>query len=171
VAVQAEAARRDAGPNGPAEQRVRRYATRVTVVLLVLCSAVLLTGFYGSGVNLGRLVRVPERYNIKEDHCVRWADVKVRGETQWVRVCAEWLRTSDPSGETHKFQKETQVVKSADGKLYFDDGQLVDRRLWYVALFVIVVAAAGVAVRRYLVTRYRSRLLAGEPVGANHLSS
>jgi hypothetical protein len=171
VAAQADAARREAESNGPAEQRVRQYATRVTVVLMALCSAVLLTGFYGSGVNVGGLVRMPERYNVKEDHCVRWADVKVRGEEQWVRVCSEWLRTTDPSGETHKFQKETQVVKAADGKLYFDDGQLVDRRLWYVALFVIAVAAAGVAARRYLVTRYRSRLLAPDPVGANHSSS
>jgi hypothetical protein len=146
--------------NLSAEQRVRRYASVVTAVAIVMCSTILLVGLYGSGINLGELVRVPERFNPIQDICVRLTWVKVVGEDDRVRLCAEWIQLADSSGETHKFQKETQVVKAADGKLYFDHGQLVDDRLFVVLAFVIGVAAVGIVAIRYLVARYRVRLRA-----------
>lgn len=156
--------------NPSAEQRVRRYAAIVTAVAIVVCSAILLLGLYGSGINLGELVRLPEKFNPLQDICVRLTWVKVSGQDDRVRLCAEWIQLTDPSGETHKFQKETQVVKAADGKLYFDHGQLVDDRFFVVLAFVIGVAALGIFAIRYLVARYRMRLLACD-VGPHASSS
>ncbi|HZS10600.1 MAG TPA: hypothetical protein VFA38_00025, partial [Nitrospirales bacterium] len=60
--------------------------------------------------------------------------------------------------------------KAADGKLYFDHGQLVDDRFFVVLAFVIGVAALGIFAIRYLVARYRMRLLACD-VGPHASSS
>src|SRR5574341_408626 len=138
--------------------KVRRYASWVTVLMIVLCNAVFLFGIWGSGVNLDRLIRFPEIFNPKQDICLRQTWHRVAGLEEPVRLCSEWIQLSDPSGETHRFQKETKVVQGADGKLYFDHGVRVDYRLFLFVVFVAAVVASGVIVKRHLVTRYRLRL-------------
>jgi hypothetical protein len=75
-----------------------------------------------------------------------------------VQLCHEWINLSDPSGKTHIFHKETKVVRGGDGKLYFDHGAQVDYRLFLLAAFVATVIALGVATKRRLIARYRTRL-------------
>jgi len=138
--------------------RLRRYTHRVTAALILLCNAVLLVGVWVSGVNLDTLFTTPDRFNPNKDICVRQSWHKVAGLERPVQLCFEWINLADPSGETHKFQAETQVVKGADGKLYYDDGMRMDYRVFLLGAFVAVVVALGLALKRYLIARYRERL-------------
>lgn len=151
-----------AGLEAQRRAKVRRFAAWMTALMIVGCNAVFLLGIWGSGVNLDRLIRFPEVFNPKQDICLRQAWHRVAGLEEPVRLCSEWIQLSDPSGETHRFQKETQVVQGADGKLYFDHGARVDYRLFLFIGFVAAVVVSGMLLKRYLVTRYRVRLeLAG----------
>lgn len=138
--------------------RVRRYTTGVTVAMIVLCNAVFLFGIWISGVNLERLIRIPDLFDPVQDICLRLGWHRVAGLNEPVHLCSEWIHLSDPSGETHKFQAETRVVQGADGKLYFDHGSRVDYRLFVLAGFVVAVIALGLMLKHYLITRYRGRL-------------
>lgn len=139
-------------------QLVRRYTYRVTAILIVLCNAILLLGVWVSGVNLDTLFTTPDRFNPAKDICLRLSWHKVGGVERPVQLCYEWINLSDPSGDTHKFQAETQVVKGADGKLYYDGGVRMDYRVFVLAAFVVAVVALGVTLKRYLIARYRGRL-------------
>ena len=101
-------------------ERLRRYSYVVTAAMIVLCNGVLLLGLWGSGVKLDSLIRIPDPFNPMKDVCLRLSWHRVIGLEEPIRLCSEWINLSDPSGETHKFQKETQVVQGGDGKLYFD---------------------------------------------------
>ncbi|MGH7208599.1 MAG: hypothetical protein ACREIL_04355 [Nitrospiraceae bacterium] len=154
-----DAARREQqGQEELQADRVRRYAYRVTAALIVLCNAVLLLGVWVSGVNLDTLFTTPDRFNPVKDICVRLSWHKVAGVERPVQLCYEWINLSDPSGDTHKFQAETQVVKGADGKLYFDDGVRMDYRVFILGAFVAAVVVLGIALKRSLIARYRGRL-------------
>jgi hypothetical protein len=139
-------------------RKLRRYSLGVSVVMIVVCNAVFLAGLWWSGVNLDALVRTPDVYNPAKDICVRLSWHKVTGGHDPVKLCNEWINLSDPTGETHKFQKDTKVVQGADGKLYFDHGDQVDYRFFLLAVFVMAVIAGGMALIRYLIARYRIRL-------------
>ncbi len=154
--------------SGAAEQRdsqVRRYASRVTIGVILLCNSVLVLGIWVSGLNLNRLVRTPDVFNLKEDVCVRYGWHRVAGVERPVRLCSEWINLSDPSGETHKFQRETVVLQGADGQLYLDHGPRVDYRLLLIVVAVLLVIGFGITLSRYLIARYRMRLetARGEP--------
>jgi hypothetical protein len=138
--------------------RVLRYTYRVTAILIVLCNAVILLGVWVSGVNLDTLFTTPDRFNAAKDICVRLSWHKVAGVERPVQLCYEWINLSDSSGDTHRFQAETQVVKGADGKLYYDEGVRVDYRVFVLSAFVAAVVALGVTLKRYLIARYRGRL-------------
>jgi hypothetical protein len=156
--VQEDASRQD-------EQlrRLRRYTNLVSVTLILACNAILLLGIWGSGVNLESLFRTPDVFNPTKDICLRMSWHKVAGVAQPIRLCYEWINLSDPSGDTHKFQPETQVVQGADGNLYFDHGLRADYRLFLFAAFVILLVGGGIVIKRYLIGRYRIRLgLAGD---------
>lgn len=151
------------GSSSPArdEQKqrlLRHYSTAVTAAMIVLCNAVFLLGLWGSGVNLDSLIRIPDPFNPAKDICLRLSWHRVSGLEKPIRLCSEWINLSDPSGETHKFQKETQVVQGADGKLYFDHGTRVDYRLFLFGAFVVAVIVLGVSLKRRLIARYRDRL-------------
>lgn len=137
---------------------VRRYATRVTICLIIACNAVLLMGIWASGVDLDSLIRPPDVFNPEKDVCVRLAWHRVAGLEEPIRLCSEWINLSDPSGKTHTFQTDTQVKQGADGRLYFDHGSQVDYRLLLYATFTAVVLGLGILVNRYLIARYRKRL-------------
>jgi hypothetical protein len=139
-------------------ERLRRYSVRVTIAMIILCNAVFLLGIWASGVNLDGLVKTPDLFNPVQDICLRLSWHKVSGDDQPVRLCAEWINLSDPSGNTHSFQKETEVVKGGDGKLYFNHGQQVDYRLFVFGGFVVAIFSLGVVVRRHLIRRYQTGL-------------
>lgn len=140
---------------------VRRYATRVTVVLMVLCPALFLAGMWASGVDSEQVWRVSERFSPANDVCLRLGWQKVAGKDDLVQVCSEWIQLSDPSGATHRLSKATKVLEAADGRLYFDDGARADWHLAAYVAFVGAILAFGWFVRRLLVARYRRQLEAG----------
>ncbi len=142
-------------------QLVRRYSTRVTVVLMVLCPALFLVGLRASGVAPEQLFWMPERFHPTNDVCLRLAWQKVAGKEDLVQVCSEWIQLSDPSGATHRLNQATKVVAAADGRLYFDDGARADWHLAAYVAFVGAILAFGWFVRRFLVARYRRQLEAG----------
>jgi hypothetical protein len=139
-------------------QRLRRYTLVVTVCLIVMCNAIFLLGVWGSGVNLETVLKTPDVFNPTQDICLRLSWHKVSGDAQPIRLCAEWINLSDPSGETHTFQRDTQVVKGADGNLYFDHGLRADYRFFVFTGSVVGLVALGIAVKRLLIARYRVRL-------------
>jgi hypothetical protein len=139
-------------------KKVRRFASGISVVMMVLCNAVFLFGIWVTGVNFERLVRTPDKYDSTHDICLRLAYQHIPGADNPVQFCSEWLNLSDETGKTHTFQKETEIKQGADGKFYFDYGPLVDYRLFAVGAFVAGIIACGIRVTRYLVNRYRVRL-------------
>lgn len=144
-----------------AEQRdsqVRRYASRITIVIIVLCNTVLLLGLWTSGIDLDQLIRTPDVFDPNKDVCVRFGWHKVAGVDKPVRLCSEWINLSDRSGRTHTFQRDTSVVEGADGRLYFDHGTQVDSRIIVLGIFFLMIVSAGILVNRYLIARYRARL-------------
>jgi hypothetical protein len=141
-----------------AHRKLHRYTVSVTVWLILVCNSVFLLGIWGSGVHLESIFRTPDLFNAAKDVCVRQGWQKVAGADKPVRVCSEWINLSDPSGETHKFQRDTPVVKGADGHFYFDRALRADYRFFIFAGFVAVVVVSGIAAKRYLIARYRAKL-------------
>lgn len=139
-------------------RRVRRFGIGVSVVLIVLCNALLLFGVWASGLNLDELVKTPDLFNSKQDICLRLTWQKVTGASEPMRLCSEWINLSDPSGKTHQLQSDMKVRQGADGQYYVDRGIRADYRLLGAALFVVVVIVMGIVVKRYLVSRYRLHL-------------
>lgn len=138
--------------------KVRRFATLVTVGLIVFCNVVLLFGVWVSGVNLDELVKTPDLFNAKEDVCLRLTWERIPGASDPVRLCSEWINLADPSGKPHHLAKDIAVRQGPDGRYYFDRGVRPDFRLLGLALFVGAVLLFGMWARRYLVSRYRLQL-------------
>ncbi len=141
--------------------RIRRFTVGVTLVLIVLCNAVLLVGIRLSGVNLDELVKTPDLFNPKSDICLRLTWQRLPGASDPVRLCSEWINLSDPSGKPHTLDKDTRVKQGADGRYYIDPGVQADYRLVGFVAFVGGVIVSGMVVRRYLVARYRLQLERG----------
>jgi len=156
---------RDAAGEALRQHRLRRHSTLVTLALIVVCNAVILLGVWTSGVNLDGLFRTPDRFDPTRDECLRYNWRKVSGVQQPVRLCYEWINLSDPSGNTHTSQADTDIVLGADGKLHYAKEERVDSRLLLLLAFVGVVLAAGVATKRFLIARYRARLDAQSGTG------
>jgi len=139
-------------------RRLRRYSLLITVTMMVLCNAVFLFGLWATGANLDKLIKIPESFNPLQDICLRFIWRPVAGEEQPVRLCSEWIMLSDPTGETHTIQKEIEVVKGGDGRLYFDYGTLVDYRLFVFAGVVGMIITLGIWGKRNLIRRYKASL-------------
>jgi hypothetical protein len=144
-------------PGDDQNRRLRRYSVVVTTALILVCNALLLLGIWGSDVNLESLFRVPEVFNPSRDICLRRSWHKVAGVEQPVQLCYEWINLSDPTGETHTFQNDAEVVRGADGRLHYDYGWSRYRLIAYGG-FVIAVTVSGLLTKRYLIARYRTRL-------------
>jgi hypothetical protein len=138
--------------------KVRRFSRLVTAGLIVLCNVTLLSGLWASGVNLDELVSTPDVFNAKEDVCLRLSWERVTGAADPVRLCSEWIKLADPSGQPHHVTKDLAVRRGADGRYYVDPGVRSDFRLLGLALFVAVVLMLAMWIRRYLVNRYRLQL-------------
>jgi hypothetical protein len=136
-------------------RRVRRFSVLVTLALIATCNAIILLGIWASGINLDGLFRAPDRFDPNRDECLRYNWHKVSGVQQPVRLCYEWINLSDPSGNTHTFQTDTDIVLGADGKLHYAQGERVDSRLLLLLAFVGAVLAAGITALKFLIRRYR----------------
>jgi hypothetical protein len=139
-------------------RRVRRFASGVSIVLMVVCNAVFLFGIWVSGVNFERLVRTPDIYDPVHDICLRLSYRHIPGKENPVQFCSEWINLADSSGKTHTFEKDAQIKEGADGRYYFDYGPFVDYRLFAVIAFVAAIIVTGIRVQRLVVNRYRMRL-------------
>ncbi len=153
--------------SGPAEadaaaevrdRKVRRFASAMSVVMMVVCNAVFLFGIWVTGVSFERLVHTPDIYDPAQDICLRLAYQQVPGAENPVQFCSEWINLADSTGKTHTFQKDTQIKQGADGKFYFDYGPFVDYRLFAVVAFVAAIIVSGIRFKRHIVNRYRMRL-------------
>jgi hypothetical protein len=148
------------------QQRVRRFSVLVTLTLIVVCNTIILLGIWASGLNLDGVFRAPDRFDSNRDECLRYNWRKVSGVQQPVRLCYEWINLSDPSGNTHTFQPDTDIVLGGDGKLHYAQGEWMDSRLLLLLAFAGAVLAAGMALSKLLITRYRVRL---ETIGTTKL--
>lgn len=148
----------DHGLTDAQHAQVRRYGLWVTLGMMVLCNAIFLGGMWLSGVTFEQFIRIPDIFNPRQDICLRFIWRHVEGDDQPVRLCSEWILLSDPSGETHTLQKDTEVVKGGDGKLYFEYGAQVDYRVLVFGAFVIAIIIFGIWLKRYLIRRYRRHL-------------
>ena len=91
--------------------KIRRFSLAVSLVLMVLCNAILLGGLALSGINLDDLVKTPDFFNAKQDVCLRLSWQSVPGAHEPVRLCSEWLNLADPSGKPHYLQPDTKLKK------------------------------------------------------------
>ena len=138
--------------------QVRRFASGVTVVLIVLCNAVFLVGMRVSGVNLDDLVKTPDVFNPKSDICLRLTWQRLSGAPDPVRLCSEWINLSDTTGKPHLLDQNTKVKQGPDGQYYVDQAVQADYRLLAFVGFVVAVLVSGMLIRRYVVSRYRLQL-------------
>ncbi|MBD0315909.1 MAG: hypothetical protein ICV75_04380 [Nitrospiraceae bacterium] len=138
--------------------KVRRFASGVTVVLIVFCNAVFLVGMRVSGVNLDDLVKTPDVFNPKSDICLRLTWQRLAGAPDPVRLCSEWINLSDTTGKPHQLDQNTKVKQGPDGQYYIDQVVQADYRLLAFVGFVAAVLLSGVLIRRYVVSRYRLQL-------------
>jgi hypothetical protein len=130
----------------------------VTLGMMVLCNAIFLGGMWISGVKIDKLIRFPDVFNAAQDICLRFTWHQVEGDQQPVRLCAEWINLADPTGETHTFQKDTEVIKGGDGRLYYEYGSRVDYRVVVFGASVVAIIVFGIVLKRFLIRRYRIRL-------------
>jgi hypothetical protein len=147
---------------------VRRFARVVSLAMIVLCNAIVFVGLWASGINLDELVATPDVFNSKHDICLRLAWQPVAGTADPIRICSEWINLSDPSGKTHQLQREIKFRQGPDGGQYYvDEGEHADYRLLILVLAVVAVIAFGLALKWYLVSRYRLRLESAVGHGAS----
>src|SRR5437016_1526738 len=138
---------------------VRRFARLVSLVLIIICNAIVLVALWASGINLDELVATPDVFNSKHDICLRFAWQPVAGTGDPIRICSEWINLSDPSGKTHQLQREVKFREGPEGGQYYvDQGEHVDYRLLILVLAVVAVIVFGLVVKWYLVSRYQLRL-------------
>ena len=138
--------------------KIRRFSLLISIVLVMVCNAILLAGLKLSGINLDDLVKTPDLFNAKQDVCLRLTWQSLPGANEPVRLCSEWLNLSDPSGTTHYLQPDTKLKKGLDGQYYVDQGVQADYRLLMLMLFVATIIIGGVRAKWFLVNRYRLRL-------------
>ena len=138
--------------------KIRRFSLLISIVLVVVCNAILFAGLRLSGINLDDLVKTPDLFNAKQDVCLRFTWQSLPGANEPVRLCSEWLNLSDPSGTPHYLQPDTKLKKGLDGQYYVDQGVQADYRLLMLMLFVAMIIIGGVRAKWFLVNRYRLRL-------------
>ena len=138
--------------------RLRWFTRGVTILLIIVCNALLLGGLWISGVDLDIALSKPELYDPENGYCVRVGFAKVEGAKGPIQLCTEWLELSDPSGHTHHIREGIGLAIGADGQLYYQARQWENFRLIALLLFVIGVIGSGMWVKRYLISRYQLQL-------------
>ncbi len=139
--------------------KVRRFTVRLAVGFIIGGNALFLLGLWASGLDLDKVFAERDFFDPTKDICLRMAWYKPTGEKDPVRLCKEWIALADPSGQVHKFQKDLEIVKGTDGKVYASSVP-ADGRVIAVVLLVVMIVAGGMWLQRYLIARYRARLAA-----------
>jgi hypothetical protein len=140
------------------DPRLRRFSLRLMAAMIMACNLLILLGVWLSGINPDALFKTPDHFNQSRDICLRYSWHKVAGVQRPVRLCYEWINLSDPSGNTHTFQADVEIVMGADGKLHYGQGDPVDTRLALLLAFAGAVVVTGIALTRRLIERYRRQL-------------
>ncbi|UCE63407.1 MAG: hypothetical protein JSU59_11180 [Nitrospirota bacterium] len=130
----------------------------MTILLIIVCNALLLGGLWMSGVDLDIALSKPELYDPENGHCLRVGFAKVEGAQRPIQLCTEWLELSDPSGNTHHIREGIGLVMGADGQLYYQARQGENFRLIALLMFVIVVIGSGMWAKRFLISWYQLQL-------------
>jgi|CXWL01.1.fsa_nt_gi hypothetical protein len=146
------------GESQHVSEKVRRYAAVVSFLMMIVCNGIVLLGLWGAGFTFGTIFTSPDLFHPDQDVCLRMGWQKLDGMTRPVQLCSEWINLSDPSGNTHTFQRDTQVMKGADGRIYMNPGWRMELRLLAFGTFLLGVIACGLWAKRRLITRYRLRI-------------
>ena len=141
-------------------RKLQWFSRLVTIGLIVACNALLLAGWWISGVDLEVALSKPDLYDPQNGHCVGVAWSKVDGVDGLMKVCTEWLDFSDISGKTHMLPEGTRLAMGADGNLYFPGKSSDNFRLIGLLIFVIVILVCGMWIKQFLIGRYHRRLQA-----------
>lgn len=139
--------------------KIRRFTVRLAVGFIIGGNALFLLGLWASGLDLDKVFAERDFFDPTKDVCLRLAWYKPIGENDPVRLCKEWINLGDPSGQVHKVQKDLEIVKGTDGKVYASSVP-ADGRVIAVVLLVVAIVAGGMWLQRYLIARYRARLSA-----------
>ena len=145
------------------ESGFRWFRHGVTLGLIVVCNVVLLWALWVSGLDLDFVLTNSELYDPKAGHCVgvAWADVS--GVEGPIRVCSEWLDTTDPTGRIHTLRPGEPLAMSDDGNLYYENARNADNSVLGLLLFCVAVICLGMWTKRVLLTWYEMRLRKQEP--------
>ena len=140
------------------ESRFRWFRLGITLVLIIVCNALLLGGLWVSGLDLDFVLTNSELYDPVSSYCVRVAWKKVLGVDSPVQVCSEWLDTTDPTGQVHKLRRNEPLAMSSDGNLYYPNARKSDHQLLGLLVFTVAIIFAGMWVKRFLINWYQLRL-------------
>jgi hypothetical protein len=143
------------------EARFRWFRVGITLVLITVCNGLLLGGLWASGLDLDFVMTNSELYDASSGHCVGISLVKVTGVEGPIQVCSEWLDTNDPTGRVHKLRTNEPLAMGEDGNLYYPNARNEDYHLLGLLAFFVVVMASGMGMKRFLLTWYQRRLIAG----------
>jgi hypothetical protein len=138
--------------------RVRRFSVRLAVAFIIGVNALFLLGLWASGLDLDKVFGDRDFFDPVRDVCLRLAWYTPAGEKDPVRLCKEWINLGDDSGKVHNNDKDMQIVKGADGKVYASAQNPGDGRVIALLLFIIAIVGAGMWLQRFLIARYRARL-------------
>ena len=145
------------------ESGLRWFRRGVTLSLIVVCNVVLLSALWVSGLDLDFVLTNSELYDPQAGHCVgvAWADVT--GVEGPIRVCSEWLDTTDPTGRIHTLRPGEPLAMSDDGNLYYANARDAEHGVLGLLLFAAAVIYLGMRTKRVLLTWYETRLRNQEP--------
>ena len=144
------------------ESGFRWFRRGITLGLIVVCNLVLLAALWVSGLDLDFVLTNSELYDPKLGHCVGVAWTEVSGVKGPVRVCSEWLDTTDPTGRVHTLRAGEPLAMSTEGNLYYENARNADHRVLGLLLFTVAVIYLGMRTKRVLLTWYETRLRQNE---------
>ncbi len=144
------------------ESGFRWFRRGITFSLIVVCNVVLLAALWISGLDLDFVLTNSELYDPESGHCVGVAWTEVSGVEGPVRVCSEWLDTTDPTGRVHTLRAGEPLAMSTEGNLYYENLRSADHWVLGLLLFTVAVIYLGMRTKRVLLTWYETRLRQNE---------
>lgn len=130
----------------------------ITLILIVICNLILLGALWVSGLDLDFVLTNAELYDPQEGHCLRAAWAAVSGTEGLVRVCSEWLDTTDPTGQVHSLRAGEPLAVDGEGNLYYENARKAEPRLLGLMIVAAAVIYLGMRSKRRLLTWYETRL-------------
>ena len=140
------------------ESGFRWFRRGVTLGLILVCNLVLLGALWVSGLDLDFVLTNSDLYDPKLGYCVRVAWTEVSGVEGPMRVCSEWLDTTDPTGQVHSLRAGEPLAMGVHGNLYYENARYADRWVLGLTLFTVAVIYLGTWTKRVLLTWYATRL-------------